>query len=309
MTAGSVFRSSVIDTRIRLALNADTTPLAIGDTLVFKSFEERAREAANAGFHAVNADRCEPGLTPEKVARILSRYSLEMASGFFHGPFYQTEEEERIYAEALQQAAFSRAVGQKVLFVSALVSPPERLARVGRVTPSDPVSLTRAQFRQMSRLLHRIARLWMRFGIRLCFHPHVATYVEAPHEIETLMNLTDPELVWLGPDTGHLLLGGADPLQIIERHFERLGGLHVKDVDRPAMERVRREGLNYRQACAAGVWTELGTGCIDFPGLFNLLRRRGWAGWVIVETDHTRLATALESSQVSRRYLKEVIGL
>lgn len=296
-------------TGLRLALNADTTPLSLSDTLVFKSTEERAREAFDAGFTAVNVDSAEPGLTPEKARRILENYGLQVASGFFHGPFYFPEEEDRLYAEAVRQAEFSRQLGQQYLFASALVSPPERHTLVGRVQPGGPVSLTEEQFRQMARLLDRIARLWKDYGISLCYHPHVATYVEAPHEIEKLMELTDSQLVKFGPDTGHIFFGGGDPMDFIHRYYSRLGALHIKDVKGEIVQQVRQEKLDYREACARGVWTEIGSGDIDFPSLFEMLRERGWSGWVIVETDHTSLPTALESSKVSRQYLKENLGL
>ncbi len=294
---------------IRLALNADTTPLAVSDTLVFKSFEDRAREAAAAGFDAVNADRSEEGLTPRKVKEVLERHHLQVASGFFQGPLYDPAREAEILEEARRQLEFSEAVGQNVLFVSAHVSPAERHAWAGRIRPGVGPALSGGQFACMARLLEKIGGTWKQRGVRLCFHPHAATYVEAPHEIERLMEATDPERVWLGPDTGHLLLGGADPVEIVRRYFDRLGALHVKDVDAAVLERVRAEGLDYRQACAAGIWTELGHGCVDFPRLFRYLRKRHWSGWVIVETDHTRYDTALESSRDSRRYLREVIGV
>lgn len=294
---------------IRLALNADTTPLSISDRLVFKPLEERAAEATAAGFSAVNVDRAQAGLTPERVRQILRRHGLEVASGFFHGEFYKAEAESEIYKEAKAQAEFSQAIGQRQLFVSAFVAPPERHALAGRVRPGEPVSLSEGEFLTMARLLERIARLWLSYGLQMCFHPHAATYVEAPHEIDRLMQLTDPTLVRLGPDTGHLTLGGGDPLTFLERYFDRLGALHIKDVNPAALERVRREKLDYREACAAGVWTEIGSGAVDFPGLFKLLKDRNWAGWVIVETDHTRRETALESSRLSREYLREVIGI
>ena len=295
--------------QIRLALNADTTPLSISDTLVFKSCRERAREASESGFPAVNVDRSEPGLTPEKVKDILTRYELEVASGFFHGRFYDAEDQEKLLGEAGLQAEFSGAIGQTCLFVSAFVHPPERHAVAGSVRAGESVALSRQQFEQMARTLERIARLWQEAGIEMCFHPHVATYVEAPHEIEQLMELTDPSLVKLGPDTGHLFLGGGDPLEIIRRYFDRVGSIHIKDVKAEVVEEARREGLDYRQACGRGVWTEIGSGAIDFPSFFAFLRERDWSGWMIVETDHTGLPTALESSKASRRYLKEVIGI
>src|SRR5688572_29253604 len=123
---------------IRLALNPDTTPLSISDTLVFKSTAQRVREAAEAGFAAVNVDE-EEGLTAEDARRILQEYRMEVASGFFHGAFYLPEEDDRIYDAAKAKAEFARALRQRFLFVSALVSPPERRAIAGRVRPDEPI--------------------------------------------------------------------------------------------------------------------------------------------------------------------------
>src|SRR5881296_1208077 len=293
---------------IKLALNADTTPLSVSDTLVFKSTAQRVSEASDAGFEAVNVDE-EEGISPEDASAIVHNYRMEIASGFFHGPFYLPEEEERILSAAVHKAEFSRALGQTCIFVSALVSPLERHAIAGRVKPGEAVALSEAQFGQMGRLLERIARLWKGYGIDLYYHPHAATYVEAPHEIERLLEITDPDLVRFGPDTGHIFFGGGDPIDFIERHLSRLGGIHLKDVKGLVLERVREEKLVYTQACALGVWTELGTGIVDFQYLFRFLRRKQWSGWVIVETDHTQLQNALQSSKTSREYLKEVIKL
>ncbi len=294
---------------IRLALNADTTPLAISDTLVFKSCQERAREASHAGFSAVNVDRGEPGLGPPEVLNILKENRLEVASGFFHGRFYEPESQTEILEQALAQAEFSAAIGQTCLFVSAWVSPRERQAVAGRVVDGQGPALTEAEFKHMAGVLERIADVWQPYGIQMCYHPHVATYVEAPHEIDRLMELTNPALVKLGPDTGHLFYGGADPILTIERYADRVGAIHLKDVQAGVLDEVRRRSLDYRQACGLGVWIEAGEGDIDFRSLFDLLRRRNWTGWAILETDHTELPTALESSRKSREYLREVIGL
>ena len=87
------------------------------------------------------------------------------------------------------------------------------------------------------------------------------------------------------------------------------GAIHLKDVHRTVVEDARIEKLDYRQASARGVWTELGTGDIDFRSIFRFLQDKRWAGWVIVETDHTTFPTALESSRASRQYLREIIGV
>lgn len=293
---------------LRLALNPDTTPLHISDILLFKPLRERAKEAAEAAYPAVNVDRSE-GLSAQEARRIVSSYGLEVASGFFHAEFYRSDQRETILQEARKQAEYSRALGQDCLFVSAWVSPPERAALAGRVTQQTDVTLSDDEFTCMAEMLNEIGRMWRDFGIQLCYHPHVATYIEAPHEVQRLMELTDPQQVRLGPDTGHYLLGGGNPVRFIAENLGRVGALHLKDVRREVLEEGRREGLNYRRMCGRGVWTELGNGCVNFPALFKVLREARWSGWVIVETDHTNLPTALESSLVSRRYLREVIGL
>ncbi|NIV28668.1 MAG: TIM barrel protein, partial [Anaerolineae bacterium] len=99
------------------------------------------------------------------------------------------------------------------------------------------------QYAQMAGLLEKIATAWRESGIRLCYHPHVATYIEAPHEVDQLMSMTDPELIKLGPDTGHLSLGGGDPIAITRRYLSRLGGVHLKDIDRAVAKQARQDQL------------------------------------------------------------------
>src|SRR5699024_12634251 len=51
-------------------------------------------------------------------------------------------------------------------------------------------------------------------GLEPTFHPHACTYVETPAEIDELLARTD---VGLTLDTGHLILGGGDPLTGLRR--------------------------------------------------------------------------------------------
>jgi sugar phosphate isomerase/epimerase len=206
--------------------------------------------SGGSGFAAVNVDE-EEGLTAEDARRILHEYRMEVASGFFHGAFYLPGEEDRIYDAAKAKAEFAQALGQRFLFVSALVSPPERRAIAGRVRPDEPISLDDRQFDRMARLLERIARLWRDYDVELCYHPHAATYVEAPHEIERLMETTDASLVRLGPDTGHLLYGGADPVALVA-HYLAGRAIHLKDARQAVLDRVRLESSTTARPAPAG---------------------------------------------------------
>jgi inosose dehydratase len=68
-------------------------------------------------------------------------------------------------------------------------------------------------------------------------------------------------------------------------------------------------GWDYGTFSAHGIWTELGTGAVDFPAIFAILEQAGFSGWLIVETDVTQLPSALESALISRSYLREQLGM
>src|SRR5690606_29474426 len=74
-------------------------------------------------------------------------------------------------------------------------------------------------------------------GIRVAVHPHFATYIEKASEIDRLMSTTDLDLCL---DTGHLQLGGADPLGYLRRYADRVTHVHVKDIRLEIAEAARR---------------------------------------------------------------------
>ena len=110
----------------------------------------------------------------------------------------------------------------------------------------------------------------------------------------------------MGPDTGHLLWGGVDVLDFCRKYLDSIKTIHIKDVNEAVLNEGAAAKWTYSQFAEAGIWTELGEGCIDFPALFALLDQAEFDGWVIVETDVTQLATPLESAIASRNYLKQI---
>src|SRR5699024_4081372 len=94
-------------------------------------------------------------------------------------------------------------------------------------------------------------------GLEPTFHPHACTYVETPAEIDELLARTD---VGLTLDTGHLILGGGDPLTGLRRWARRIDHLHLKDVRRrvppvPGCARCGRAGRSCRSARETWTWT------------------------------------------------------
>ena len=88
---------------------------------------------------------------------------------------------------------------------------------------------TEDQLKTLADTLNEIGRQTIDMGIRLAPHPHIWGPVEREHEVRGMLDLTDPDYVWLTPDTGHLCLGGMDPVQVMSDYLPRIAEVHLKD--------------------------------------------------------------------------------
>src|SRR5437588_733629 len=124
-----------------------------------------------------------------------------------------------------------------------------------------------------------------RRGLRAAYHPHVGTYVETRAEVDRLCALTDPALLGLCPDTGHLAYAGADPEAVFVDYAPRIWYVHLKDIDAARLQQVRAERLDFAAAVRRGLFVPLGEGMVDMERIFGALRASNYNGWVIVEQD------------------------
>lgn len=160
----------------------------------------------------------------------------------------------------------------------------ERTKNAGRITPE--MGLSQAQWEVFAKGADKIAKAVKdAFGIRTVFHHHCAGYVETPEEIDTLMELTDPNLVGLCLDMGHYAFGGGDPVKALETYRDRIWHVHFKDYDPVAAQDSRKEEGDYFDAIQRGVFCELGKGAVDFKAVVDLLTNTGYDDWVVVEQD------------------------
>ena len=164
--------------------------------------------------------------------------------------------------------------------------------------------MTDEEYKQAAATLSRVGEITLSEGVRSCFHNHVATVVETTQEIDRLFSLVDRDLVFMGPDTGHLAFGGVDVVDFFRRYADSIKTVHLKDINPQVLEEGRQNEWDYQQFKDHGIYTELGQGCMDVPAILDILKEAGFEGWLLVETDITQLPTALESAVVSRRYLR-----
>ena len=142
------------------------------------------------------------------------------------------------------------------------------------------------QLKRLADTLNEIGRQTIAMGIRLAPHPHIWGPIEREHEVRRMMELTDPKLVWITTDTGHLTLGGMDAVQIMSDYFPRIAEVHLKDTY--AKYRGNKSTPTQEQHKVASVYHNLGGGGVDFQAVFKVLRDRRYKGWAIFDLDGPR---------------------
>lgn len=257
---------------------------------------------------------------PEQLRQELSSRGLTMLGAYegvyLRDPRAHAEGERRVLRTArLLRSVADVGDGWQPLVVLAdeHSRDPLRFQNAGRVTPE--MSLSDADWRVFARGAEQIARAVRdETGLRTVFHHHCAGYVEAPWEIEALLEHTDGAVLGLVFDTGHYLFGSGvnEPQQVLEgleRFRERLWYVHYKDCHPAVADEARRRGWNYKEAVGKGVFCELGKGQIDFGAVTRMLEKLGYDGWVTVEQDVLPgMGEPKESARRNREYLRRVAG-
>lgn len=176
------------------------------------------------------------------------------------------------------------AGGCPVLIISDQM-PPNRTAIVARVEAHPETWWNDDDWRQVSETLSAIAEIAGERGLALAYHPHVGTHVESSREIDRLIRATDPATVKLCLDTGHMLIGGADPVAVLNAAGDRVIHVHAKDVNGSFLARLQAGEISYVEGVRDGLYCDFGDGLVDWSGFAAGLSAHGFAGWVVAEQD------------------------
>lgn len=264
--------------------------------------EQVLAEIAKAGYEGAPVSRTAGEMAKDILDRF-ARHGLKPAPGYLGMEWWNPELRAGQLEQAARQAAFSRELGLTEIYVASSLTP-ERRALAGQVTASTATPT--ADLKKLADLLDDVGRVTLKEGVRVCFHNHVGSPVETRDEIDRLFAQVDRDLVFQGADIGHLAWAGDDAVAFTRDYASRIKTLHLKDIA-PA---VRAAGVaqkwDYQGFSDHGIFAELGEGLVDFPSTFEVLRKTGFHGWIVVETDVTRKASALESAVISRTYLKSI---
>ena len=238
----------------------------------------------------------------------LEQHRLALVGGYIPIRFTEPDHwDEDLAAMGRTLDLFAAGGGEEAKPVLADAGSDERIRLPGRAARDRSIGLDDAGWQRLGEGVRRAAELARGRGFEPTFHHHTATFVEAPWEIERVLELTDVGLLL---DTGHLALGGGDPTTALRDWGPRINHLHIKDVHDDVLAGVIADGADMPEAWRRGVFCELGTGDVDLDGFFAELARSSYSGWLVVEQDMVpqspQDAADAEASQVrNRTWLRE----
>jgi inosose dehydratase len=236
--------------------------------------ERVLREAASLGLGAMEAGPEEflPGDKAE-VAEALSGHGLSLVGGFVPAVLHQPEVRDEQLAFVERRAEFFAAAGADVVVLAASTGSED----YGEVFEADEQA-----WRTLFGSLEAIEEICARHGVAVSLHQHYGTVIERDDQLRRFLEGSEMGLCL---DTGHLAIGGSDPLEIAKLAKGRINHVHLKDVDQELTARLAARELDFREASRRGAFRPLGEGDVDVGRLLEVLQDGGYSGWYVLEQD------------------------
>ncbi|MCA6219888.1 myo-inosose-2 dehydratase [Photorhabdus antumapuensis] len=253
----------------------DDLPTLGADTSLETCLTE-GRQAGFIGFELGNKFPRQANV----LGPILAAHDLMLVSGWYSGELLTHSVAEEIKA-VQSHLTLLRELGANVMVFA-------EVTNCIHGNQNKPVHL-RPQFpanrwQEYGEKLTEFARYTQEQGVQIAYHHHMGTVIETEEDIDHLMKNTGNE-VGLLLDTGHLTFAGADPLAIAERWAKRINHVHCKDIRPDVLNDIKNRKTSFLDAVLSGVFTVPGDGCVDYPAIFQVLKKQNYKGWLVVEAE------------------------
>ena len=267
-------------------------------------------QVAEAGYAGIDLGPVGYLGTGERLGELLAERGLGLAGAYLELPYADPD--------GLEQAlpALDDLLSTFDTVRSCLPGPPprptladagsrERRSRPFRSTAERSLGLDGDGWRRFARGLAVVVGRCRDRGYEPTFHPESGTYVEAPWEIEEVLNLSD---IGLCLETGHMLLGGADPVALLSDWADRVNHVHLKDASLAVRDQIVADGVQAAEIWSREAFPMLGAGDLDVDAVLDGLRGMSFGGWLVVEQDilprsAERFARAAEEQRLNRAFL------
>lgn len=276
--------------------------------------ETGIKMAARFGFHGIepwgNELQHYLNQPPDVFKRVLDESGIGISSVASGGQYLDTTRLPATLESHRVNAKFASYFGVKALKAN-------MNARLG------PEDLSADTAKILAKNLNEVGKRTLEHGVKFAVHPHAWTLIERKSEIDMILHMTDPTLVYVTLDTCHASVGGTDPTTFLRDYYSRVAHLHFKDTlpiwsaakgwtgPAPTKEEARRT------ARALGVpvgpdpiYQRLGTGGVDFPAVIAVLRERGYDGWISLDFNAADMLPGVTIEQdmtAHRQYLVDAL--
>ncbi|GMA27906.1 sugar phosphate isomerase/epimerase family protein [Arenivirga flava] len=264
-------------------------------------FDEALADFREIGFTAVKADIPE-GMRAGEYLDWIGGYGLAPALSLFSSPLDETVAIDEVLERARRFGAAQAELGLDRTMLSSM-SVPARMER-----PAVGAGFDEARLALAIENAGRVCEVLLAEGVRPLHHSHVGGVFETEAEVVRLLDELGPDLIGFGPDTGHLRWAGADPVALIRRYADRIGGIHLKDVYPDYLDPASHEGMDYRELGRSGrLWAEPGRGVLDLDAVVAALPH-DYDGDLMIEVDHPSVPSVKESHRISYEWAVASLG-
>jgi inosose dehydratase len=236
-------------------------------------------EAHQAGYAGIEMG----GKFPREASAlkaVLAKHHLALISGWYSGHALKNEAKQE-FEEALPHLELLKANGCTHVVYADISNGTQG----GIDTPiSKRPKLPDSEWKNYGRKVTELAEKMADFGVRMAFHHHMGTVIEADAEIDKLMANTG-QAVGLLFDSGHSAFSGGDPVALAKRHAKRVVHVHCKDSRKPILDKARAADQSFLRSVLDGIFTVPGDGQVDFTTILKIFHDAGYAGWLVVEAE------------------------
>jgi inosose dehydratase len=243
---------------------------------------------------------------PSVLGDALAERQLELIGGVVFRAFHDPAQWENVLDGARRTCAALVAHGAKHLVLIDSISP-RRAPTAGR--PDEAEQMDTGEWKGFVDRIRTIAKLGSEdYGLDVGIHPHAAGFVDFEAEVERLLSEIEPGTLKICIDTGHSHYAGFDPVPFMQRHMDRISYVHFKDINPQVRAHVVSNRIGFYDACAQGVFCNLGDGVTDFPAVRQLLLDHGYRGWCTVEQDCDPAGptSPVDDARANRAYLESI---
>ena len=243
---------------------------------------------------------------PKILGPALERRGLTLIGGVIFRAFHDPGAWDDVKDGSVRTCKALAALGGRYLVIIDSISP-RRAPAAGQ--PDAAVKMENGEWKAFVQRIATIARMGTEeFGLTACIHAHAGGFVDFEDELEQLLTEIDAQILKICLDTGHCLFAGFDPVEFMRRHMNRISYMHFKDTDPKVKAQVIAEQTGFYEACAKGLFCNLGKGEVDFRAVRKTLRENGYTGWCTVEQecDPQGQNSPINDAKANREYLQSI---